>query len=165
MPGPFRNSCNRLFLSSLHTNICLFQIWFVKISLGGTDSLLVRALEITVITGQLAWNTREGTNRLKREFSYLLSQNVHLLTMTRKWMHFLEELAVFALRKVFICISRGVGISQPPRTPSISSPCGSLFCHSVYWVLQRTWQTANLWWKVCVDKSWLYNINICWVDA
>lgn len=85
--------------------------------------------------------------------------------MTRKWMHFLEELAVFALRKVFICISRGVGISQPPRTPSISSPCGSLFCHSVYWVLQRTWQTANLWWKVCVDKSWLYNINICWVDA
>lgn len=51
MPGPFRNSCNRLFLSSLHTNICLFQIWFVKISLGGTDSLLVRALEITVITG------------------------------------------------------------------------------------------------------------------
>lgn len=85
--------------------------------------------------------------------------------MTRKWMHFLEELAVFALRKVFICISRGVGKSKPPRTPSISSPCGSLFCHSVYWVLQRTWQTANLWWKVCVDKSWLYNINICWVDA
>lgn len=85
--------------------------------------------------------------------------------MTRKWMHFLEELAVFALRKVFICISRGVGISQPPRTPSISSPCGSLFCHSVYWVFQRTWQAANLWWKICVDKSWLYNINICWVDA
>lgn len=35
-------------------------------------------------------------------------------------MHFLEELAVFALRKVFICISRGVGISQPPRTPPAS---------------------------------------------